>query len=374
MTRLRSTRGGWLRWTAPLAAAAVVVIVVATGVLLSYVVPGGGSSPAAAPGAGTASPSPRTSPEPSICPTTTPVPTVPTPTVSALTVTQVALASAPDGVRYYADHVASPYSAILRINEHLGGAVISAYVWFAHPAPKENALAVMVHVPTTASLGAGHYEGQYTAVFGLSSGHVISLSADSSLLYFGSTPSDLVRFGLAASQVASVTITQKDAGPVPGTVVTAPGFPYRVWMIAFPGVFNWPSTLTFRNATGKVLASGPYNSDDFGPSCDPIASLDYAPPRDGHAYSFGVGLSTGKSPFDVASVTAVLPDGSQVKGSFYGGVLGRNNPYRMWRVTYPIADANLTVKLIFRNAAGQVVDTLTTVPGKNPYSAPKPWW
>jgi hypothetical protein len=292
--------------------------------------------------------------------------------VSALTVTQVSLASAPNGVKYYASHVAPPYSAVLRVNEDLGGVMISVYVWFSHPLlagqpdAREDSLAAVGSVGPAAGGGPARYLGQYQHVFPISRGHVISLGTDSTQLGLGNSAPDLVRFGVAASKVASVAVTPNDGGPIPGNVLFAPGFPYKVWMIAFPALPDWTSTLTFRDDAGTVLASGPWVGDMTGSGCHPIASLDYAPPRGASAFSVGLSLP------EVTTVTAVLPDGQQINGGFLRVPIVQQY-YREWQVTYPRADAGLTVKLVFRNA-GQVVDTLSTVPGKNPFSLPKSWW
>jgi len=41
-------------------------------------------------------------------------------------------------------------------------------------------------------------------------------------------------------------------------------------------------------------------------------------------------------------------------------------------VRYPRADANLTVTLVFRDAAGRVLGEVKTIPGKNPYDPASP--
>ena len=141
-------------------------------------------------------------------------------------------------------------------------------------------------------------------------------------------------------------------------------------MIAVPRDSDWPSTLTFRDGAGQVVASGPWVGYDAGSSCHPIAFFDYETPHDGHAYSLGGSLP------EVTSVTAVLPDGRKIAGVIQPRPIVAQY-YQQWQVTYPAADANLRITLVFRNASGQVLDTLTAVPAKNPYptAAPTtPWW
>ena len=74
----------------------------------------------------------------------------------------------------------------------------------------------------------------------------------------------------------------------------------------------------------------------------------------------------------VASVTAVLPDGRQLKGGFSGHPEWRQPYYWGWQVRYPREDANLTVTLAFRDTAGRVLGQVKTVPGQNPYGPASP--
>jgi hypothetical protein len=371
-----SSRSGWRHLMTPFAAAAAIAATVVVSVLLGYAVPWGGSPSSGGPAPRTApsghpQPSPLSSPVPNVCSTSTPAAKTTTPAVSGLSITPVSLASAPNGVKYYAHHVSSPSSAIVRVSEDLGGVPISAYIWitgnFANV--HDDSLAAVVRVgPAADNDPADGYKGQFQSIFPISRGHSVNLSnGDGTHLYMGNSTSDLVQFGLATSQVAGVTITPGGGGPIPGSVLSARGFPYKVWMIAFPAVPNGTSTLTFRDTAGKVLASGPYVGDMTGSSCHPVAGLDYRPTNGASTFSVGVSLP------EVSSVTAVLPDGQQISGGFLRVPLVQQY-YREWQVTYPIADANVQVKLVFRNAAGQVVDTLTTVPGEPSFGGIKPWW
>jgi hypothetical protein len=220
---------------------------------------------------------------------------------------------------------------------------------------------------TPADRKPAYYGSQYTVASSLASGHVVAAADDGSML-FPNNVRDMTRFNIASSQVASVTLTQQGDPPIAGAVLTFPGFSDKVWMMVFPKSPDWPSTLAFRDAAGKILASGPWVGDDTeGPGCSYIAVINgYERPQGGHAYSSGESLP------EITSVTAVLPDGRQISGTIDKLAGNADNG---WSVTFPIADANLTVKLAFKNAAGKVLATLTTIPGKNQLpSPPKPWW
>jgi hypothetical protein len=177
--------------------------------------------------------------------------------------------------------------------------------------------------------------------------------------------------GIASSQVASLSVVPRGLAPIPGLIVSAPGFPYRAWLASLLPTPNWPTTFIFRDSAGKVLLSKSIIGNDQGVSCYAVASLDYQPPRGAYAYSVGKALLT------VASVTAVLPDGRQVKGTIDPHKLdsspGTLNPYRQWQVTYPRQDGNVSVTLVFRDAAGHVLDRLTSIPGKNPFTPASEW-
>jgi hypothetical protein len=177
--------------------------------------------------------------------------------------------------------------------------------------------------------------------------------------------------GVASGQVASLAVAPRGLAPIPGLIVGWPGLRYKAWVASLPPAPNWPTTLIFRDSAGKVLLSQSITGNFQGSSCYPVASLDYEPPSLTHAYSIGKALLT------VASVTAVLPDGHQIKGTIDPHKLdsspGTLNPYRQWQVTYPREDANVTVTLVFRDAAGHVLDRLTSIPGKNP-SPPLSAW
>jgi hypothetical protein len=181
-------------------------------------------------------------------------------------------------------------------------------------------------------------------------------------------------YGLTDSRVASVTVAGNarlpyspsnslsgSDTPVPGVVISGHGFPYRVWMAAFPATPSYQE-LTFRDAAGKTIDTEQTSNFPEGTMCSPLAYLQYEPPRGASAFITG-----GAEP-QVATVTAVLPDGSQVKGGFIAdGGTKRTGYIWFWMVTLPREDANLTVTLLFKDISGRVLGHLTTVPGKNPF-------
>jgi hypothetical protein len=152
---------------------------------------------------------------------------------------------------------------------------------------------------------------------------------------------------------------------VPGAVIIGHGFPYRVWMAAFPAT-PFYQDLTFRDATGKAIGTEMANNFPQGTMCSPQAYLSYKQPKGASAFVTG-----GAEP-QVATVTAVLPDGSQVAGEFLaGGGTKATDDIWYWQVTLPREDASRTVTLLFKDAAGRVLGHLRTVPGKNPYAPVK---
>jgi DNA-directed RNA polymerase specialized sigma24 family protein len=64
-------------------------------------------------------------------------------------------------------------------------------------------------------------------------------------------------------------------------------------------------------------------------------------------------------------LSAVLPDGSQVKGAFWGSLV--QDFYWQWEVRLPREYASATVTLAFRDATGRVLGHLAVVPGKNAF-------
>jgi hypothetical protein len=369
MNRLRSTRGGWLRWTAPLAAAAAVVTI-ALALLAEHGQPGQAPAGSRTP---TASPplSPVSLPSPSPVPKGLRVPAACGPAPSqppAYRVTDVSSASMPAPARDWFTQ-APPVTGIVRVDVSYRGDRSVTYLWFTHhsgyPEMLEHRTAELL--PTIPNLdtvqwhGAGAFE---TSIPGGQPAQQTNAEGDRLVTY---------AFGLASGQVASVTVSggtmvapiglDGSTAPVSGLVTSGHDFPYRVWMAAFPATPLY-GHLVFRDAAGKTLGQESANPFPLGTMCVPLVGLDYQPPRDGYAYSTGVALP------QVASVTAVLPDGTQVPGAFYGPVVQMY--YREWEVRFPASDANVTVTLVFRDAAGRVLGHLATVPGKNPFTPVKP--
>ncbi|HTU73494.1 MAG TPA: hypothetical protein VMU95_11170 [Trebonia sp.] len=370
-TSVTVARRGWRQLMTPFAAAAVVAAVVVISLALRPVVLSGGGPPPRP--SVPARPSAPASTRPYYLCTTPPVPPAAVRLAAPPAVAVVPLASLPDQVKHYAIDGAVPYSAIVHVSENLGGTEFSAYVWYARMSliggeskqhPQDAIFAAESYTTRTDGKPASGF--QYDSVTTLASGHVVDAADGTSLLYPNNVD-DMMRMGMASSRITTVTLSQKDDPPLSGAVLTFPGFADKVWMVVFPHSPSWPATLTFGDAAGKVVASGPWMGDDRNGPCTYLAiNDDYEPPQDGHAFSMGGSLPV------ITSVTAVLPDGQQISGTITELA---GNPYREWTVTYPIADANLTVRLVFRNAAGKTLGTLTTVPGKNPLPPPaKPWW
>jgi hypothetical protein len=60
-----------------------------------------------------------------------------------------------------------------------------------------------------------------------------------------------LQWGLADSQVASVTAVLTNGGRVPGVVVSGRGFPYRAWLASYPK--EDPATLLFSDRAGRQV-------------------------------------------------------------------------------------------------------------------------
>jgi hypothetical protein len=379
VTRLRSTRGGRLRWMAPLAAAAAVVTIAAV-LLAEHGQPGQAPAGSRTP---TASPSPGVV-LPSLSPTHAPPPKGlrlpaacgPAPSQQPVyQVTEVSPASMPAPASGWLKQ-APPVTGIVRVDVSYRGDRSVTYLWFTRhsgsPEMLEHRTAEMLS--PTANLDTATWHGAGTPETSIPRGQQVQLTnAEGNRLV-------TYDFGLATGQVASVTVTTggsqagglsfQPAGlfggttPVAGLVISKHGFPYRLWMAAFPATPLY-GNLVVRNAAGKALGLEGTNPFPLGTMCVPLAYLNYAPPRGAYAYV------TGGSIPQVASVTAVLPDGSQVRGGFSadGGIKTTGYDW-FWTITLPRKDANVTVTLLFKDAAGQVLGHLTTVPGKNPFPNP----
>jgi len=258
-----------------------------------------------------------------------------------------------------------PATGIVRVDMSYRGDQATTYLWFTRPKGRPEALVERTHHLLSTSAAPDPVQWHGTAPAFLTSiphgqgGLVVKAEGDRLVTY---------NFGLANARATSATVTAGWSGaaltglegpsaPVRAQVISGHGFPYRIWVAAFPATPLY-GAVVFRDAAGVAIGTGGAESFPLGTMCVPLAALDYAPPRGGYAYSFGVSLP------QVASVTAVLPDGSQVKGVFFGPIV--QTYYREWEARFPRADANVTVTLVFRDVAGRVLGHLTTVPGKNP--------
>ena len=369
MTRLRSHRGGRLRWIAPLAAAAAVVAI-ALALLAEHgqsgQAPAGSQAPTAS---ATPSSSPTTGlqlPPPSSVPKGLRVPAAcqPAPVhLPAYQVTAVSQASLPAAATDWLTQ-APPLTGIVRVNVSYGVDRATTYLWFARPRGGPEVLEHWTHL----LLPAGTVPDP---VYWHGGGVDLSLMLPGQTRYLPFGLGDRLvtyDFGLASGQVASVTVSgtatplpfglDGSTAPVPGLVISGHGFPYQVWMAAFPATPLYDN-LVFRDAAGKAVAREEATPFPEGTMCVPLAALDFQPPRGDYAYSTGVALP------QVASVAAVLPDGSQITGVFFGPIV--QTYYRGWEIRFPRADANLTVTLEFKDTAGRVLGQFATVPGKNPF-------
>jgi hypothetical protein len=375
-TWIRSPRNV-LRVLAPLAAAAAVVAIAAS-LLIERgpqgPAPGGSQGPAASqpPSPGTVAPSlsPTHAPAPKGTRTPTacqPAPSQP-PVYYIATVTQASMpAAAGDWLKQ-----APPLTGIVRVDVSYGVDRATTYLWFSRPRGGPEVLEHRTHLllPAGTVPDPVYWHGRgvdLSTMLPGQTGYLPSAEGDRLVTY---------DFGLADSRVTSVTAGRSArmripasstlAGsdiPVPGAVIIGHGFPYRVWIAAFPAT-PWYQELTFRDATGKSISTQMANNFPQGTMCSPLAYLDYKPPKGADAFVTG-----GAEP-QVATVTAVLPDGSQVAGGFLAGGGTKATGYIWyWQVTLPRKDASLTVTLLFKDAAGRVLGHLTAVPGKNPFPA-----
>lgn len=373
-TRLRTARAGhrrWSGWIAPLAAAAAVVAI-AAGLLIAR----GPAAPRPVPGV-SLTPSASAPPAPlGLSPTHGPTPkglrvppacsqaTYPPPAYSVTTVTRSSMPALATGWLQKAPAI----SGIVRVTVDYRGDRFTAYFWLTHHSGYPVALESRVTSLPSAQVDRGTVRWSGGPVF------LPEIPAGQAEQMMGNGGDRLVSYGLglASSQVASVTMTAGSrqpipglfggSTPVPGVVFSGPGFPSRLWMAVYPATPLY-DTLILRDSAGATIGHGSMQPEPAGTMCLPLASLNFQPPRGGYAYA------TGDSLPQVASVTAVLPDGSQVQGEFWGPLV--QSYFWEWQVKFPVKDANLTVTLVFRDAAGRVLGHFTTIPGQNPFPVPR---
>jgi hypothetical protein len=110
-----------------------------------------------------------------------------------------------------------------------------------------------------------------------------------------------LQWGLADSQVASVTAVLTNGRRVPGVIVSGRGFPHKAWLVSYPK--QDPATLLFSDAAGRQV----------GKLFIPAYDQDFAVPRSG-----GIGLFQVKG----GTMTAYLVKGMitfWVSNSWNGG-------------------------------------------------------
>jgi hypothetical protein len=366
---------------APLAAA-MAVIAVATGLLIQR-----GSPPLGPATAGDATPAPTTSGSPPVLPPLSPthgslppgthVPAAcvyATPPPPVYKVTNASAGSMPAPASDWLTK-APPATPVVRVDVTYRGDRALTYLWFTRhnggPLALVGRIAFLLPAKG-ANLDTVHWDGGYGFVTAVSAGHPLQ-----SVLIAGNR---LVTYevGLVSGHVASAMVTpfggvnSIDAlsGPtatVPGLVISGHGFPAKVSVSPVPSTPTYGSgRLVARDAAGKVVGTDYVNPASFGDWCTPLVVADrYQEPGGGLVFSTGAALP------QVASVTAVLPDGSQLQGGFSGHPEWNEPYYWGWQVRYPLKDASLTVTLLFKDAAGRVLGHFTTVPGQNPYAPVK---
>lgn len=370
MTRLGGHRGGRLRWIAPMAAAAA-VIAMAAGLLIERGSLAPGQPPAAPGGTPTASVSPSLSLV-SLSPTHPPAPkgtrvpiacdqTSPPPPVYS--VTEVTAGGMPAPARRWLQK-APAASAIVRVDVSYRGDRAVSFIWFSRhgsgPLTLQNQIAYLL--PASANLDTVPWSG--------AGSYPLAAPAGRASQVFRQMGNRLVTYdlGLAGSQVASVTMTAGRGGwpmsgptaPVPGLVISGHRLPYKVYLTAFPATPLY-GELVLRDAAGRAIGEEGLLPMPAGTMCVPLAYLNYSEPRGGYAFVTGGSLP------QVASVSVVLPDRSQVRGGFYPHGGTRDTGYFWyWDVRLPRKYANVTVTIVLRDAAGRTLGHFTTVPGKNP--------
>jgi hypothetical protein len=271
---------------------------------------------------------------------------------------------------------APPATPIVRADVRYRGDRAVAYLWFTRHGGGPLTLVARIAslLPAGANLDKVRWGGREAGLTAIPAGR--------SAQYLVGDGNRLVTymFGLASSPVVSAVVTPLrglksiDAlsGPVaevPGLIIGGHGFPGKVFLSAFPSTPTY-GALVVRDAAGKAIGTGRVdgvNAFSYGDWCMPLAVMDrYQAPSGGFAFSTGAALPL------VASVTAVLPDGSQLKARFSGHPEWRQPYYRGWQVRYPRQDGSLIVRLVFRDAAGRVLGQVKTIPGESPYAADSP--
>jgi hypothetical protein len=281
---------------------------------------------------------------------------------------------------------APPATPVVRVEVTYRGDRAVAYLWFTRHSGGPLALVYRIAslLPATGAATAANLDWAH---WDAGTARIYAIPADQAAQYVLGIGDRLVayEFGLARSQVASAVATTWGHGlslealegpspPVPGLIIGGHGLPGKVYMSAYPATPPY-ARLIMRDAAGNAVGSYGINPASFSESasvagCAPIAIMpfaDYKAPAGGYAFSTGAALP------QVASVTAVLPDGSTLKGGFTGRPLSGEEPYYWaWQVRYPREDASRTVTLLFRDAAGRVLGQVKTIPGKNPFDRAQP--
>jgi len=213
---------------------------------------------------------------------------------------------------------APPATPIARADVSYRGDRAVAYLWFTRHGGGPLTLVARIAslLPATgANLDKVRWGGREAAFTAIPAGH------SSQFVVGDGNRLVMYEFGLASSQVASAMVTPLrevnsiDAlsGPisaVPGLIIGGHGFPGKVYMSAFPSTPTY-GDLILRDAAGKAIGTDEVNAFSYGAWCTPLAIMDrYQAPSGGFAFSTGAALP------QVASVTAVLADGSQLREGF----------------------------------------------------------
>jgi hypothetical protein len=260
----------------------------------------------------------------------------------------------------------------VRVDVSYGVDRATTYLWFSRPrgGPEvlENRTHLLLPAGTVPDPVYWHGRGvDLSTILPGQTGYLPPAEGDQRVTYdFGLADSRVTSLSVAGSarlhRFASSSLGGSET-PVPGMVIIGHGFPYRVWMAAFPATPLYQE-VTFRDAAGKAIGTRQANNFPQGTMCSSLAYLSYKQPQGAYAFVTG-----GAEP-QVATVTAVLPDGSQVAGGFLAGGGTRATDYIWyWQVTLPRKDASRTVTVLFKDAAGRVLGHLRAVPGQNPVPA-----
>jgi hypothetical protein len=252
---------------------------------------------------------------------------------------------------------------VTRAIQRFGGQEITVYTWFSRTEPHLGNMVTVILSPGQHYLPVAGWQLGPFLPQDMRPGKVsvdVPGTVDNGAFSYS--------FGYATSATTAVTAVPSGGRPVPGLIVGGPGLPYRVWVAAFPSRPYEPVTLVFRDGAGRQAASSTVVADQRSGECFPLYGFDFRGPSATAAYIVGTALTT------VASVTAVLPDGTAVKGHVDPHELphsrGLNWPFRQFDITLPPQDANVTVTVVFRDAQGHVLARTHIVPGKSPIHLP----